>query len=61
MLLSMIPTDAMEHDPGRLLRRSEGLVPQVLDRRDETPTHAGATRKSRNSVKLEGAPLKQPS
>jgi len=31
----MIPTDAMEHDPGRPLRRNEGLVPLVQDRRDE--------------------------
>ena len=45
MLLSMIPTDAMEHDPGRLLRRSAGLVPLVLDRRDETPTKSGGDEK----------------
>ncbi len=46
MLLSMIPTDAMEHDPGRLLRmESVGLVPLVLDRRDETPTLGGGDEK----------------
>jgi len=54
-----------EHDPGRPLRRSERLVPLVLDRRDEILLPflevEQDDEKEPQLSKTGGAPLKEPS